>query len=180
VLANIHHLFAFHMAGEDARLLHELDGISEEEVINLDDFQCYVKLSLHGHRLPVFSLQLDPPPRPDEEVARLVRLRSRERDARPVGVVDDLIQQIQARQRSAAPTRQRALTWREEEGMGEGSDNVGEEAGSGRRRKKRGSGTSKRPQEAAAPSHLHLMYREEDEGESSRARGDEERDAPDV
>src|SRR6266705_2050079 len=27
VLANIDHLFAFHMAGEDARLLHELDGI---------------------------------------------------------------------------------------------------------------------------------------------------------
>jgi len=45
VLANIDHLFAFHMAGEDARLLHELDGIAEVEVINLDDFQCYVKLS---------------------------------------------------------------------------------------------------------------------------------------
>src|SRR6267154_215749 len=34
VLANIDHLFAFHMAGEDARLLHELDGIAEVEVIN--------------------------------------------------------------------------------------------------------------------------------------------------
>ncbi len=55
VLANIDHLFAFHMAGEDARLLHELDGIAEEDITNLDDFQCYVKLSLHGHRLPVFS-----------------------------------------------------------------------------------------------------------------------------
>ena len=69
VQANIDHLFAFHMAGEDARFLHELDGIEEEEVTNLDDFQCYVKLSLHGHRLPVFSLNLDPPPRPDEELA---------------------------------------------------------------------------------------------------------------
>ena len=58
VLANIDHLFAFHMAGEDARLLHELDGIAEEDITNLDDFQCYVKLSLHGHRLPVFSLDL--------------------------------------------------------------------------------------------------------------------------
>ena len=104
VLANIDHLFAFHMAGEDARLLHELDGIAEDDITNLDDFQCYVKLSLGGHRLPVFSLNLDAPPQPDEEVAQLVRLRSQQRDARPVGVVDDLIRQIQARQRSAAPT----------------------------------------------------------------------------
>ena len=105
VLANIDHLFAFHMAGEDARLLHELDGIEEDDITNLDDFQCYVKLSLGGHRLPVFSLNLDAPPQPDEEVAQLVRLRSQQRDARPAGVVDDLIRQIQARQRSAAPHR---------------------------------------------------------------------------
>src|SRR6266487_3669434 len=108
VLANIDHLFAFHMAGEDARLLHELDGISEEEVTNLDDFQCYVKLSLHGHRLPVFSLYLDAPPVPDEQLAHFVRLRSRGRDARPAGMVDDLIQQTQTRQQSAAPTKQKA------------------------------------------------------------------------
>src|SRR5262249_52503099 len=70
VLANIDHLFAFHMAGEDAHLLHELDSIEEADVTNLDDFQCYVKLSLGGHRLPVFSLDLDAPPRSDEEVAQ--------------------------------------------------------------------------------------------------------------
>ena len=33
-------------AGEDARLLHELDGILEDDITSLDDFQCYVKLSL--------------------------------------------------------------------------------------------------------------------------------------
>jgi len=109
VLANIDHLFAFHMAGEDARLLHELDGIAEEEITNLDDFQCYVKLSLHGHRLPIFSLDLDAPPRSDEDMAQQVRLRSRARDSRPAGVVDDLIRQTLARQRSAAPTKPRAL-----------------------------------------------------------------------
>jgi hypothetical protein len=88
VLANIDHLFAFHMAGEDARLLHELDGILEEDITALDDFQCYVKLSLGGHRLPVFSLALDAPPQPDEQLAEFVRLRSRERNARPAGAVD--------------------------------------------------------------------------------------------
>src|SRR5712691_7617933 len=129
VLANIDHLFAFHMAGEDARLLHELDAIAEEGVTNLDDFQCYVKLSLHGHRLPIFSLDLDAPPRPDEEVAQLVHLRSRERDSRPVGVVDDLIRQTLARQRSAAPAKQRVWTRSEDEATAGGSDYAAGEAG---------------------------------------------------
>jgi hypothetical protein len=179
VLANIDHLFAFHMAGEDARLLHELDGIAEEEVTNLDDFQCYVKLSLHGHRLPVFSLNLDAPTRPDEEGARLVRLRSRERDARPAGVVDDLIRKTQARQRSAAPTRPRAFARREEEETQGGNDFAGAEVGSTRRRKKRGSHS--KLQERAAPPHLHLMYREDDEAASSlEGEEEEEGDAPDA
>jgi hypothetical protein len=179
VLANIDHLFAFHMAGEDARLLHELDGIAEEEVTNLDDFQCYVKLSLGGHRLPIFSLNLDAPPQPDEDVAQLVRLRSRARDGRPVGVVDDLIRQIQARQRSAAPTKQRIFTRGEEETVAE-VDHAGGEAGSARRRKKRGSGGHNNSQEGAAPSHLHLMYRGEEESTSSREGEDEERGASDA
>ncbi len=115
MLANIDHLFAFHIAREDARLLHELDGLAEEEVTNLDDFQCYVKLSLHGHRLPIFSLDLDAPPRPDAEGAQLVRLRSRTRDARPAGDVDELIRQTQARQKNANPATQRVAHGKEED-----------------------------------------------------------------
>jgi hypothetical protein len=183
VLANIDHLFAFHMAGEDARLLHELDGIEEDDITNLDDFQCYVKLSLGGHRLPVFSLNLDAPPQPDSEVAQLVRLRSQQRDARPSGVVDDLIRQIQARQRSAAPTtptKQRTFTRREEDETVAGSDDAGAETGSARRRKKRGSGGHSKTLEVTTPSHLHLMYQEEDENASSRDQVDEERDASHV
>jgi hypothetical protein len=181
VLANIDHLFAFHMAGEDARLLHELDGIEEDDITNLDDFQCYVKLSLHGHRLPVFSLNLDAPPSPDKEVAQLVHLRSQQRDARPAGVVDDLIRQIQARQRSASqatPTKQRASS-RGEEAVAV-SDNAGAETGSVRRRKKRGSGGQNKTQEVTVPSHLHLMYQEEHEDASLYEREDEERDVPDA
>jgi hypothetical protein len=176
VLANIDHLFAFHMAGEDARLLHELDGIAEDDINNLDDFQCYVKLSLYGHRLPVFSLHLDAPPQPDSEVAQLVRLRSQQRDARPAGVVDDLIRQIQARQRSATPTKQRTTIRREEEETVEGSDNARGEVSSARRHKNRGSGGHNKTQEVMAPSHLHLMYREE----ASREQEDEKRDVTDV
>jgi len=180
VLANIDHLFAFHMAGEDARLLHELDGIVEDDITNLDDFQCYVKLSLRGHRLPVFSLNLDAPPRSDEDVAQFVRLRSRERDARPAGVADDLIRKTQARQRSAAPTRQRVPTRSTEEEAGDERDLAGGEAGSTRRRKKRGSGSHGKQQEGAAPMHLHLMYREEEEDILAREGEQEERGTPDA
>jgi hypothetical protein len=181
VLANIDHLFAFHMAGEDARLLHELDGITEEDITNLDDFQCYVKLSLHGHRLPVFSLNLDAPPWPDENMAQFVRLQSQERYARPVGVVDDLIRQIQARQKSAMPTKRRIFIRREEEEKTmAGNGSSAEEAGSSRRHKKRGGSTRNKQQEGAVPSHMHLMYREDDDSEASREREDEEMGASDA
>ena len=169
VLANIDHLFAFHIAGEDARLLHELDGIAEEEVTNLDDFQCYVKLSLHGYRLPIFSLDLDTPPRSDEDVAKLVRLRSQERDGRPAGVADDLIRQTLARQRNAAPTKPRVLPTKGEEDS---------EAGSARRRKKRGGSSRKLAQEGTDPPHQHLMYPEEEEAASADERENEEGGTP--
>jgi hypothetical protein len=177
VLANIDHLFAFHMAGEDARLLHELDGIAEDDVTNLDDFQCYVKLSLGGHRLPVFSLDLDAPPRPDEELARLVRLRSQERDARPAGAVDDLIRQSQARQRSAAPIKQRTSARREEERSVTGSDDAEEEVGSARRHKKHGGSNRNKQQDALAAPHIHLMYREDEDHAATSEQEHEESDA---
>ncbi len=170
VLANIDHLFAFHMAGEDARLLHELEGISEEDITNLDDFQCYVKLSLHGHRLPVFSLDLDAPSRPDEGMAQLVRLRNQERNASPVGAVDELIRHIQARQKSAVAKKQHVSHMGEEAVVG--YDRLGPEEDSSRRHKKRGGSNRKKPRERVIPSHIHLMYREEDERESAEAEGE--------
>jgi len=180
VLANIDHLFAFHMAGEDARLLHELDGIAEDDITNLDDFQCYVKLSLGGHRLPVFSLQIDAPPRPDEEGARLVRLLSRQRDARPAGVADELIRASQARQRSAAPVKPRASNKRAEDDLPGVTDPAREEAGSARRHKKRGSGSHEKQEVRAAPVHVHLMYHEEGEDIPTHDEEDEERGAADA
>jgi len=180
VLANIDHLFAFHMAGEDARLLHELDGIAEDDITNLDDFQCYVKLSLGGHRLPVFALHIDAPPRPDEEGARLVRLLSRQRDARPAGVADELIRASQARQRSASPVKPRASNMRAEDDLPGVTDPAREEAGSARRHKKRGSGSHEKQEVRAAPVHVHLMYHEEGEDIPTHDEEDEERGAADA
>ncbi len=91
VLSNVDHLFAFAMSGEDARLLHELDGIEEDDITNLDDFTCYAKLSVGGRRLPVFSLCLDPPTVGDQELAQRIRTRSRQYYARPVDAIDAMI-----------------------------------------------------------------------------------------
>ena len=168
VLANIDHLFAFHMAGEDARLLHELDGITEDDITNLDDFQCYVKLSLGGQRLPVFSLQLDTPPTPDEQLGQFVRLRSRQRDARPAGTVDELIKQSQARQRGASASRPRATSRKEVDDLQEVAGQANGAAENTRRHKKRGSGSHEKQEGQAAPVQVHLMYREEGEEVADR------------
>jgi hypothetical protein len=172
VLANIDHLFAFHMAGEDARLLHELDGIVEDDITNLDDFQCYVKLSLGGRRLPVFSLNLDAPPGSDEEVATAISQRSQQRDTRPVGVVDALIQQSRIRQQHPSSTPRASRGRRKEtQLMGEPQEPQADDAtasngaapagGATRKRRKRG-GSSRSREAATMPvTYRHIIYDEE-------------------
>lgn len=183
VLANVDHIFAFDMAGEDARLLHELDGVEEGDITNLDDFQCYVKLSLGGRRLPVFSLRLDPPPRSDAELAQRVRLRSQQRDTRPSGVVDDMLLQAQARQRHAVPTQERRSSPSEPTRHEGNAPGVLTPTGEGlqrvplRRKKKRGGGSKQEGEGAAeeAASHIHLMYQDEaseEQDEESSGGGD--------
>jgi len=123
-----------------------------------------LKLSL---RTSWVSLALDAPP--DKELAHFVRLRSRGRYARPAGAVDDLIRQSQARQRTAAQTRRRSPIKSVGEDAEEERDHTGAEAGSVRRHKKRGSGGQRTQEEQAAPVHLHLMYREEEQQETPDA-----------
>jgi hypothetical protein len=112
VLSNVDHLFAFAMSGEDARMLHEFDGIEEDDITNLDDFTCYAKMSLQGRRLPVFSLVLDPPAAGDPELAQRIHMLSQQHYARPGEVVDALITQLLHRSappRSLYPLTTRAL-----------------------------------------------------------------------
>ncbi|HEX6482842.1 MAG TPA: hypothetical protein VF043_28700 [Ktedonobacteraceae bacterium] len=108
-----------------------------------------------------------------------MRLRSRQRDTRPAGVVDELIRQMQARQQSAAPTKQQAGSRRaNEDVIAPGTETAGESTGSARRqKKKRGSGSHARKIEEAPPSHLHLMYGEENQGVSHQGREDGDGDA---
>lgn len=103
VLSNIDHLFAFAMSGDDARLLH-LDGVGPEDITGLPDYECYARLSLHGRRLPLFSLRLFPAPQPDAQQQQRVRERSQQRAGRrPVEDVDALLEQSRLRQLTLKP-----------------------------------------------------------------------------
>ncbi|HZC04440.1 MAG TPA: type IV secretion system DNA-binding domain-containing protein, partial [Ktedonobacterales bacterium] len=99
VLANVDALYAFAVSAEDARFLsRELDErVSVTDLINLDDYTLYAKLTLAGRRLPTFSLTLDPPPEGDLVEAQRLRARARARYARPVEVVDEALAQAAAR-----------------------------------------------------------------------------------
>jgi hypothetical protein len=98
IFANIDHLFTFTTSGFDARALEqELDHVvKDNDITHLDDFQCYARLSLHHQRLPLFSLQLDPPLAGNPLMADAIRLHSRQQYAQPVDAVDPIVHQRMA------------------------------------------------------------------------------------
>jgi hypothetical protein len=63
VFANLDSLTVFQVSAEDARYLapelgHDLEV---DDLVSLDDYECYARWSSGGHRHPAFSLRLDPP-----------------------------------------------------------------------------------------------------------------------
>jgi hypothetical protein len=184
VLSNVDHLFAFAMSGEDARLLHELDGIAEDDITNLDDFTCYAKVSLQGRRLPVFSLRLDPPATGDDDLAQHMRLQSQQRYAHPGDVVDAML--ARSLERSTSPPFSTLASRTVVKGK---TDNVKEGGQSGAvvghadpssatpgaksgRKKHRGSGKESAEARQKQPLSLPLVY------EQLEAEGLEERHGP--
>jgi hypothetical protein len=109
VMANIDNLFAFAMSADDARVLErELDGVvTTRDLINLPAFTCYAKVTAHGRHLPVFSLELAPPPIPDPRVAQRLREASRAVIApRSLDAIDTLLAELALRHPpETGPTR---------------------------------------------------------------------------
>ncbi|NJD64427.1 MAG: hypothetical protein FIB00_04155 [Chloroflexi bacterium] len=63
IFANLDSLTVFQVSAEDARYLtpelgHDLEV---DDLVSLDDYECYARWSSGGHRRPAFSLRLDPP-----------------------------------------------------------------------------------------------------------------------
>jgi len=67
ILSNVSTLFVFQTSAEDADLLrHELDeAVTTTDIVNLDDYNCYVKTQLSHKRLPVMHVVTMPPPQGD-------------------------------------------------------------------------------------------------------------------
>jgi hypothetical protein len=90
VLGNISNLFAFGMSADDARkIAPELDGtVTEQDLINLEDYSCYARLTSGGQRLRTFSLRLAPPPSGSSSQEQSIRAYSREVICRPQADVE--------------------------------------------------------------------------------------------
>jgi hypothetical protein len=71
VFANLDGLFAFNCSAEDAEYLApELGGqVEPQDLLELGEHQCYVRMSHRRERLPTFWVALDPPPVPDPRLA---------------------------------------------------------------------------------------------------------------
>ncbi|MGI9149644.1 MAG: type IV secretory system conjugative DNA transfer family protein, partial [Chloroflexota bacterium] len=79
VFSNLDGLFAFHTSAEDAAYLAEElgGGLDAQDLLEMGHYQCYARLTdvRTGERLPTFSVQLEPPPDGDDQLAsRLARL----------------------------------------------------------------------------------------------------------
>jgi hypothetical protein len=99
VFANLDGLFAFNCSAEDAEyLVPELGGaIDEQDLVELAEHHCYVRISSAGKRLPTFSVHLDPPLVPDPDLSAELARQSAEHFGRDAAVVDADRQALAAR-----------------------------------------------------------------------------------
>jgi hypothetical protein len=90
VFANLDGLFAFNCSAEDAEyLVAELGGaVKEQDLIELGEHQCYVRLSSRGQPLPTFWVHLDPPLPSDADLRTRLTRASAERFGRGVKQVE--------------------------------------------------------------------------------------------
>lgn len=166
VLANVEHLFAFAMADEDARLLH-LPGLEPDDITQLPNYTCYSRLSVDGERLPVFSLRLQPSPPIDSHLRDDVLARTRRRYGHPVGVVEQVVRECEARQHTMRPQRKRkGGRGTEVQWSGTGEERVAEtlEAEARRQHERGKGGKGEHPQEVTIVQPL-LYTNQEREGE---------------
>ncbi|MGE3073880.1 MAG: TraM recognition domain-containing protein [Dehalococcoidia bacterium] len=85
VFANLDSLTVFQVSAEDARYLapelgHDLEV---DDLVSLDDYECYARWSSGGHRHPAFSLRLDPPSPLDPSRIAAIAAESAARFGRP-------------------------------------------------------------------------------------------------
>ncbi len=90
LFANLDGLFAFHCSADDAKyLVPELgDELEVTDLVALGEYRCYARLTVNRERLPVCSIQLDPPPATDAALAARLTQQSAQRYGRPRAAVE--------------------------------------------------------------------------------------------
>ncbi|MBE0608343.1 MAG: TraM recognition domain-containing protein, partial [Dehalococcoidia bacterium] len=98
IFANLDSLTVFQVSAEDARYLapelgHDLEV---DDLVSLDDYECYARWSSGGHRHPALSLRLDPPAPLDPSRIAAIAAESATRFGRPREEVARQVDQILA------------------------------------------------------------------------------------
>lgn len=101
VLANVRQVIAFYMSAHDAFTLHKELGVEEQDILTLDPYMCYVKLTHQGQRQPTFSLNMAEPPRGDPSHLATIRDHSRQRYSRPAATIETELKNLYKSGKSA-------------------------------------------------------------------------------
>jgi hypothetical protein len=112
VFSNLDGLFAFNCSAEDATYLVDELGrsVDEQDLVELGEHQCYVRVSSRGERLPTFFVYLDPPPRGEPAMRQTLAEASAARFGRDAAEVDATIQSAMQRAANlASPARPEAV-----------------------------------------------------------------------
>lgn len=106
LLSNVDHLFAFDCSAQDAAsMAAEIgEGIEADDLLSLANYACYAKLTRAGVRLPVFSMDLLPPPIGDPALVTILQARSAQRFGTPARVADRLIRRQEPKDKGKGPS----------------------------------------------------------------------------
>ena len=96
ILSNNGALFVFQTSAEDADLLrHELDeAVTTTDIVNLDDYTCYLKTQLGHKRLPVMHVETMPPAVGERAIVGLITAQMK-RYTRSLAVAESARQSFQ-------------------------------------------------------------------------------------
>lgn len=85
VFGNVGSMVSFRIGSDDAEFMAKQykPVFAEQDLLQIDNFNCYVKLLIHGATQPPFSMKTYPPKKGDPEAAAVVKEMSRAKYGRP-------------------------------------------------------------------------------------------------
>ncbi len=100
VFGNIGSLASFRIGSDDAEFMAKQykPVFAEQDLLQIDNFNCYLKLLINGETSPPFSMRTYPPQKGEEEIAETVKEISRAKFGRPREEVEGEIARRHERQ----------------------------------------------------------------------------------